>query len=208
MENDKNCSRDHLVGFGGKINSFWVGFKVGKFWEHQKWQSFDQNIFGPYWWRAIRIAPPKTCGDFFWAKLTHSKLVWKFGEDQMWQSFDRNIFGPYWWRMIRTAPQIMWPGFGDKTYSLWVVWKFGKFGKFWVDQKWQSFHRNIFGPYWWRTIITIAQMIQRGFGGETNPLWVGLKVWEVLKRPKVTKFWPEYFLAVLIESDKNCRRNL
>jgi len=33
----------------------------------------------------------------------------------------------------------------------------------------------------------------KGFWGKTNPLYIGLKVWEVFVRLKVTKFKPKYF---------------
>ena len=46
-----------------------------------------------------------------------------------------------------------------------------------------------------------------GFGGKTNSFWVGLQVWEVLVEPKVAKFYPDSFWAVLMENDKNCPTN-
>jgi len=97
MENDKNCSRNHVGDFWSKTNSFLVGLKVWKVLGRPKVTKF----WPEYFW-AVLMENDKNCStNNLGAKPTHSGLVWKFGkfgmfwEDQKWQSFDRNIFGSY-----------------------------------------------------------------------------------------------------------------
>ena len=104
----------------------------------------------------------------------------------------------------------MFGGFGVKTHSFWVGLQVWQVWKLLVLPKVTKFWPKYFGSYWWKTIKRGLQIMFGGFGGKTNSFWVGLQVWQVwqvLVLPKVTKFWPTYFGAVLMEKDKICTTN-
>jgi len=49
MENDKNYSRNHIGGFGGRTNSFWAGLNVWDILGKTKRDKVLTGIFlGPY----------------------------------------------------------------------------------------------------------------------------------------------------------------